>query len=585
MHSIGNSGRAFAVALIAALTAAVPLAAAAGANTLDVPAQYPTIQAAIVAAQPGDTVLVAPGTYVETIDFLGKGITVQSSGGAAVTTIDGNGGGSVVRFMSHETAASVLRGFTITGGTGSAFGPFPYQVGGGVRIDSSSPVIRECTITGNQAADYGGGICIISGSALVEDCTLSENATTIADNGGGGLAVYAASAELHGCTLTGNTTAGLGGGFRALLNSVLELTDCLIADNTATQGGGGGEFETQNGAFTVFELAGCTLTGNATGGWGGGLNVSVQGAGFVNPFADIHHCHFVGNQAASGGGAYGGASPSSGAVRFSECLFASNDASQSGGGIAVGAATTVLSCTLVGNSAPENGGLHAIAAQAGPSHCILWGNTADQLGGEPCHPQWCDIQGGHAGIGNLDVDPFFVDPGAGDYHLAPTSACVDAGNLDYPAASQRTDIDGDPRVLFGHVDIGADEATFAKGAWTFLGHALAGAGAAPSLVGTGTLVGGAPLTLALSGAATSAPTWLVLGTGQLLLPFKGGVMVPTIDMLVGPIGSGPAGGWAFNASWPAGLPPGFVVRLQTWIADAGGPAGFAASNGLAAQSQ
>src|SRR6185436_4924335 len=178
-----------------------------------------------------------------------------------------------------------------------------------------------------------------------------------------------------------------------------------------------------------------------------------------------------------------------------------------------------------------------------------------------------------------------VDPGAGDFHLAPTSACVNAGDLAYPAGSQPTDIDGDPRVLFGRVDIGADEATFAKSPWTFLGHALAGAGGPPSLVGTGTLVGGAPLTLALSGAATSAPTWLVLGTGQLLLPFKGGVMVPTIDMLIGPIGSGPAGGWAFNANWPAGLPTGFVVRLQTWIADASGPSGFTASNGLAAQSQ
>ena len=36
------------------------------------------------------------------------------------------------------------------------------------------------------------------------------------------------------------------------------------------------------------------------------------------------------------------------------------------------------------------------------------------------------------------------------------------------------DIDGDPRVLFGRIDIGADEATIPKGPWTFLGHALGG---------------------------------------------------------------------------------------------------------------
>ena len=48
---------------------------------------YPTIQSAINAATNGDTVLVQPGTYQETIDFLGKEITVESSGGASVTTI------------------------------------------------------------------------------------------------------------------------------------------------------------------------------------------------------------------------------------------------------------------------------------------------------------------------------------------------------------------------------------------------------------------------------------------------------------------------------------------------------------------
>ena len=60
------------------------------ADTINIPADYPTIQEGIDAAVNGDTVLVAPGTYVENIDFIGKAITVTSKHGASVTTIDGN---------------------------------------------------------------------------------------------------------------------------------------------------------------------------------------------------------------------------------------------------------------------------------------------------------------------------------------------------------------------------------------------------------------------------------------------------------------------------------------------------------------
>jgi hypothetical protein len=46
---------------------------------LHVPGVYGSIQSAIDAAQPGDTVLVAPGTYFENIDFSGKKILVTGN--------------------------------------------------------------------------------------------------------------------------------------------------------------------------------------------------------------------------------------------------------------------------------------------------------------------------------------------------------------------------------------------------------------------------------------------------------------------------------------------------------------------------
>ena len=71
----------------AALVLAVALSVEAQ-TTIRVPLDYPTIQSAINASANGDTVLVAPGTYAENINFSGKAITVTSEGGPEVTLID-----------------------------------------------------------------------------------------------------------------------------------------------------------------------------------------------------------------------------------------------------------------------------------------------------------------------------------------------------------------------------------------------------------------------------------------------------------------------------------------------------------------
>src|SRR3954469_25677884 len=75
--------------------------------TINVPADIPTIQGAINAAHNGDTVLVAPGTYFENLDFVGKAITVKSSDGPTLTIIDGGSQGPVIRFANNEFAAAV----------------------------------------------------------------------------------------------------------------------------------------------------------------------------------------------------------------------------------------------------------------------------------------------------------------------------------------------------------------------------------------------------------------------------------------------------------------------------------------------
>lgn len=144
------------------------------------------------------------------------------------------------------------------------------------------------------------------------------------------------------------------------------------------------------------------------------------------------------------------------------------------------------------------------------------------------------------------------------------------------------DVSGDGTVIIGNGSNGPWVLTLADdGPWLDLGQGLAGTGGqAPVLAGQGSLLGGTSTTLSLSGARPSASTWLVMGFDPLGASFKGGVLVPDADLLVGPFPTSPAGTLDLIAVWPGNLPSGTELWWQEWIADPLGPAGFAASNGL-----
>jgi hypothetical protein len=91
-------------------TVALAFAVSSHAAEIHVPGTAQTIQAAIDQAIHGDVVLVAPGTYREAIDFAGKAIEVRSVAGFAVTALGGDSLGTVVRFDSGESEASLLAG-------------------------------------------------------------------------------------------------------------------------------------------------------------------------------------------------------------------------------------------------------------------------------------------------------------------------------------------------------------------------------------------------------------------------------------------------------------------------------------------
>ena len=178
----------------------------ASAATHYVPTGYPAIQAAIDAASSGDTIIVRPGTYVEGIDFKGKGVTVASEKGPGVTCIDGGGGGNVVTFKMGEAADSVLRGFTVKNGTGTVING--NLLGGGILCGPASSPIPDANVILRNTADYGGGICVYGYS----------------------------SPEITNNIITGDGATQDGGGLRCEDHSMPNLTNNLFDWNTALRG-------------------------------------------------------------------------------------------------------------------------------------------------------------------------------------------------------------------------------------------------------------------------------------------------------------------------------------------------------------
>lgn len=333
----------------------------------------------IWSASDGDTVLVAPGTYNENLDFLGKRITVRSDWDfdksthdirPDLTVVDGNKNGSVVVFNSAEDQNSIIDGFMLTNGTGTLVRSD--LCGGGIFCDvDASPIIRNNIISGISAY-RGKGIYSDAAAPVISNNTISGNGTE-GDLGYGGGILYNLQSSVQMAVIKNNT----------------------LNDNYATFGAGI--------CFLCAEDTSARIVNN--------LLYNNRANGIIWPA-----------YTACGGGIY--------LLNYSTNLkvinntLDQNTSEYDGDGIGIGYDYT----------GPPTEPVFI-------ENTILWSNSPDQIfvfddpdNAEPI-VTYCNVEGGWPGEGNIDADPLFVSGPEGDHYLSQIAAgqgvdspCIDVGN-------------------------------------------------------------------------------------------------------------------------------------------------------------
>jgi hypothetical protein len=188
-------------------------------------------------------------------------------------------------------------------------------------------------------------------------------------------------------------------------------------------------------------------------------------------------------------------------ITITNNLIIKNRALNAGGIYAAWSSPVILNNTIADNEADSiGGGLWCLSGKAKVTNCIIWNNQAPQdpqihvLNAKPVIT-CCDVEGGFAGQGNIDEDPLFVDPMVHDYHIVFISPCRDGGDGSAPHLPD-TDFEGDPRIAFDGVDMGADEF-----------H--------PHLYYTGEAAPGGSVEVKITGEPFSAPLLFWVGGGLL----------------------------------------------------------------------
>jgi len=406
-----------------------------------------TIQAAIDAATDGDIVIVAEGTYSGTgnrdIDFSGKAITLRSIDPndpevVASTIINCNGTKAEPHrgfyFHSREDTNTIVAGFTITNGYGHnephRKQPTPRCAGGGIFCDNnSSPYITNCIISGNYGG--GGGIACWHGSEpVITKCFITNNRS---GDYGGGIICSESSPTISQCVISGNHAVSEAGGFWIFWYSNPKITNCTIVGNSASTGGGIFDehysspviknciiwhnkaiYSDQHITYDKHQGYGPIATYNdIKGGWifprlpGDGYNIDADPCFvYCYDWADITIREGTSNTLKVADAWW---------YEVNDIIEYSDD----------GVARRVTEVDTVNNIVTFTPALSGNSITNAFTMIYFWG----------------------PGVNDVNED----------YHLTLDSPCIDAGDPNFVPTPGETDIDGEPRLWDGRIDMGADE--------------------------------------------------------------------------------------------------------------------------------
>ncbi|NCA82963.1 MAG: PKD domain-containing protein [Opitutae bacterium] len=414
------------------------------------------IQSAIDVSHPGDVVVVTNGHYVlaATVRVTNQ-VALASLNGRDAVNLDGSAlaAGQDAVFLQF----GALDGFTVSNAPRN-----------GVKCESGA--ILNCLITHSRS----NGIDSYTTPRIVPNSTLIVSNTIIQASASNGLYTCAVDTRIENCLITGsggsgvslrqndtvgvkqvprvsnfviqastvssNLNSGISLAFwnysAALPDVPMRIEDCVIEDNVGVGGGGIGDgagIDTDRSSGV--QITGCLLRRN-TGTYGGGAMLwgkrspSISYSIIENNVATI-----------DGGGAYmvGGS--------MYDCLVQGNECARDGGGSWGG---ILRNNTLVYNKANRGGG----AAFGEVLNCIAYYNKANVgsnvFGGTVSYS--C-IAPAVLGEGNLSDPPGLA--GFRNWRLVPGSPCIDAGSWSF--AEDDFDLEGDPRIWGGGIDMGCDE--------------------------------------------------------------------------------------------------------------------------------